>query len=360
MTRPLPHIADMAAYAVADLSVPVGKTLVSLSQNESLRAPSPLAIKAASDAMANAHLYPEMDWSNLRTALADFHGIAHDSIVCGNGSLDLIASLARCYCDAQNACLAPAYAYPFFKTAAAMAGARMDLAPEDGITVSVDALLGAVRPDTRIVFVANPGNPTGTRISRAELLRLRAGLGDDILLVIDEAYGEFADDLGERCFDMVDHGNTVVLRTFSKAYGLAGMRIGWGCFPRDVAQGLRKTLNPNNLSIAGEAAAVAALKDHAYMRETCAQTAALKTKFSERLRDVGYDVSESCTNFILLRFAATTEATRVHTSLMQEGIFLRPQTGVGLPHCLRLTIPNCAVMKIVTAKLEHLIKGETP
>ena len=147
-------------------------------------------------------LYPDPDWTDLRHTLADLHRINANGILCGSGSLDLIGCLARVFAGPDRAVLAPAHAYPFFRTAAQVANARFDTAEETDAVVSVDALLGAVQSDTGIIFVANPGNPTGTRIPKSEILRLRQGLQPDILLVVDEAYGEFADHLDERCFDL--------------------------------------------------------------------------------------------------------------------------------------------------------------
>ncbi|HCE72922.1 MAG TPA: aminotransferase class I/II, partial [Ruegeria sp.] len=273
MIRPARHIAAMSPYALAQLKAPAGKRLISLSQNESLRPPSRRAIEAAARAGDAGHLYPDPDWSALRAALSGLHGIPVEGILCGNGSMELIACLAQAFADERNAILAPAHGYPFFRSAAQMARARFDLAAERDRHVCVDAMLAAVQPDTRIVFVANPGNPTGTRIPRHELVRLREGLPDDTLLVIDEAYGEFADHLGEAMFDLVGRCDTVVLRTFSKAYGLAGMRVGWGLFPPEIARELRKVMNPNNIAVAGQLAATAALADQDYMVETCRQTA---------------------------------------------------------------------------------------
>ena len=258
MIRPTPHVAAMSPYALAELNAPAGKRLISLSQNESLRQPSPLVSDVLVSAMTNAHLYPDPEWTELRNALAALHGTPASCILCGNGSMELIACLTQSYCDEESAVLAPAHAYPFFRTAAGLARARYDTAPEVGVTASVDALLAAVQPDTRIVFIANPGNPTGTRIPRAELDRLREGLRGDILLVIDEAYGEFADHLGESLFDLVRRGDTVILRTFSKAYGVAGIRVGWGLFPENIASEVRKVMNPNKISVAGQAAAAKA------------------------------------------------------------------------------------------------------
>lgn len=338
MITPAPHIAAMSPYALADLRAPQGKQLVSLSQNESLRPPCPAAVSAAAKAMQAAHLYPDPDWQDLRLALSEVHGIAVEGILCGNGSMELIACLTQAFCDENSAVLAPVHAYPFFKTATHLARARYDTAPEVAGRVCVDHLLAAVQPDTRIVFVANPGNPTGTRLANTELRRLRDGLRGDILLVIDEAYGEFADHMDGPVFDLVARGDTVILRTLSKAYGLAGLRVGWGLFPAAVATQVRKVMNPNTISVPGQAAAVAAVMDQPYMRETCALTAHLRDTQIERLRAVGFDVPESFTNFALIRLATPDTAQSADRALRAEGVFLRAQGGAGLPDCLRMTI----------------------
>jgi histidinol-phosphate/aromatic aminotransferase/cobyric acid decarboxylase-like protein len=239
-----------------------------------------------------------------------------------------------------------------------LARARFDTAPEDEGRVSIDALLQGVRPDTGIVFVANPGNPTGTRISRDELLRLRNGLRNDILLVIDEAYGEFADHLDEPMFDLAESGDTVTLRTFSKAYGLAGMRVGWGVFPGEIAEELRKVMNPNNISVAGQAAATAALADQDYMVETCRRTAVLRDGLQRRLQLAGYDVSESFTNFVLIRMGSPDTARRADEALRAEGVFLRPQGGVGLADCLRVTIGAAENIDLAAGLLERWAEKE--
>lgn len=353
MTQPRPHIASMAAYALARTEVPDGKPLVSLSQNESLRGPSPKAVDAASKAACAAAFYPDPDWSGLRQALAAHHRIDAEAILCGNGSLDLIGSLARVYASPARAVLAPAHAYPFFKTASQMADARFDTAPERDARVDVNALLSAVRPDTGLVFIANPGNPTGTRIPKADLIALREGLRGDILLVIDEAYGEFADHLHERCFDMVAGGNTVILRTFSKAYGLAGFRAGWGYFPAAIAAELRKVMNPNNLSGAAQAAAIAAIEDQAYMAETCRLTAKHRDRAVDLLQGAGFKTLPSFTNFILIDLHTSKAVQSVDAALRAEGIVLRPQGGAGLPQMLRMTVgpenAMCAAIDILTA-----------
>ena len=357
MIRPTPHVVAMSPYSLAELNAPAGKRLISLSQNESLRRPSPQVDDAVANAVANAHLYPDPEWAGLRNELAALHRIRASAILCGNGSMELIACLTQTYCDEQGAVLAPAHAYPFFLTATELTRARYDAAPEEGVTASVDALLAAVQPDTRIVFIANPGNPTGTRIPRAELVRLREGLRGDILLVVDEAYGEFADHLGEPVFDLVGRGDTVILRTFSKAYGLAGMRVGWGLFPESIAGEVRKVMNPNNISAAGQAAAAAALSDQAYMRETCAITARLRDGFLHRLREAGFDVAESFTNFALIRFDDARAAQQADAALRAEGVVTRAQSGAGLSDCLRVTVGTAEELNFAASLLEHWAMG---
>jgi histidinol-phosphate aminotransferase len=358
MIPALDHIAAMAPYALARMVPPLGKPLISLAQNESLRTPSP----AVDDALHALDLaaYPDPDWIHLREGLADLHGLDPQTILCGAGSLDLIGCLARAYAGPGRAVLMPAHAYPFFGTAAQMANARLDTAPEDRLTVSVDALLDATRPDTAIVFVANPGNPTGTRIPASEIRRLRDGLRPDILLILDEAYGEFADPLGERLFDLAERGDTVVLRTFSKAYGLAGARVGWGTCPRPVIAELRKVMNPNNIPAASQAAALAALTDQPYMRATCALIEATRARAAHRLRAAGIATADSFANFLLLDLATPEAARSADAALRAEGIFLRPQSGAGLPQALRMTIGPPDHVDLAVAALETWARETRP
>lgn len=358
MTVPAPHVLRMAPYALADTGGPDGVRPVSLAQNESLRPPSPRATEAAAAALSGARLYPDPGCRALRAGLAELHGIPAEGIVCGAGSLDLIAALARVYSGPGRAVLVPSHAYPFFATAAQMAGARLDTGPGTGLTVSVDALVSAVRPDTGLVFVANPANPTGTRIPTAEIARLRDGLRADILLVVDEAYGELAGTGEGSCFDLVRAGNTVVLRTFSKAYGLAGFRVGWGLFPDDVGTQTRKLLNPNNVSSAAQSAALAALGDQDYMHETCRLTARVRDAAAARLRRSGFAVPPSHTNFLLLDLGDADAARSADRALRSDGIHLRAQGGAGLPHALRMTVGPAAAMEAAVGALEAWIGRE--
>jgi histidinol-phosphate aminotransferase len=358
MIKAVPHIATMSPYALAELKAPSGKRFISLSQNESLRPPSPMAVDAAAKALHNGHLYPDPDWCDLRSNLSALHRIPAEQILCGNGSMELIACLTLAFAEEGSGVLAPAHAYPFFRTAARLARARFDTAPETTAGVSVDAMLDALRPDTRLVFIANPGNPTGTRIPRDELLRLREGLPDHVLLVIDEAYGEFADHLGEQMFDLVGRGDTVILRTFSKAYGLAGLRIGWGLVPSAIGAEIRKVMNPNNISAAAQAAAAAAVCDEDHMQETCMMTAQSRDGFITRLRDAGFIVSESFTNFALVRFDSAETAHAIDAWLRSDGVIARPQGGAGLPDSLRITVGTADELDRAAGLMERWAQRE--
>ena len=337
MTHPAEHIARMAPYALSKFDIPKGKRLISLSQNESMRPPSPMIKDAVNRAIHNGALYPDPEWTGLRSALSHVHGIDANSILCGTGSLDLIGCIAHVFAGPTRSVLAPKHAYPFFRSAAKMSGARFDTAPEKNAVVDVDALLQNVKPDTGIMFIANPANPTGTRIPKGELQRLRKNLRDDILLVIDEAYGEFADHLNESTFDMVSE-NTAVLRTLSKAYGMAGYRVGWGVFAPTIRTEVQKVMNPNNISCLSQAAAVAAITDQAYMRVTCERTAELASATRHELSSRGFKVLESFTNFVLIDLKTADHAIAAETMLLSEGVVLRRQAGAVLPHCLRMTL----------------------
>jgi len=346
-----PHILRMSAYALAEMTAPPGKRVISLAQNESLRPASPKALAAGAAALAQAALYPDPEWHALRSGLAATHAVPEAGLLCGAGSLDLIGALARVLCGPDRAMLAPAHAYPFFRTAAQLTAARYDTAPETGCVADVDALLAAVQPDTGLVCLANPGNPTGTWLPRTEVQRLRDGLRDDIVLLVDEAYGEFAPADPACAFELVARGNLAVTRTFSKAYGLAGLRVGWGLFPLHLAAEMRKVLNPNNISAPAQAAAAAALQEQAYLRETVAQTACLRDDVTAALRRAGHRVVESHTNFVLIDFETPDRAKRWDRYLQSEGVFLRAQAGAGLPQMLRMTLGGPADVAVAQALL---------
>ncbi len=354
MIRPVPHVHAMAAYALADLG---GSDTVSLAQNESAFPASPAAIAAGRATMDEVPLYPDPEWAELRAAISHVHGLDPAKILCGAGSMELIGCLIRAFAGPGDRVLGTDYGYAYVASATAQVQADYVKAREVDLTVSVDDILAAVTPQTRIVFVCNPGNPTGTLISNSDILRLRSNLPADVLLVVDQAYAEFADaaqDPGD-IFGLVERGDTVVMRTLSKAYGLAGVRAGWGYFPPEITNELRKLLNPNNISICSQSMAAAAMQDQAHMRETVAQTAEIRDGFAKECRGLGLEVPDSHTNFVLLRFDSPDTARRADTALREAKLLMRGMGGYGLPDCLRATICQPPVMERALSVLKGVL-----
>lgn len=348
-------VARLSPYQLPDLPAEVA----TLALNESFRPPSPAVGRALAGEAARLMLYPDADWQRLASALAAHHGVERGRILVGAGSIELIGVTLRAFAAAGDEVLKTAHGYAFFETAAKMAGARVVAVAEPGRTVSVDALLAGVSPATRVVCLANPGNPTGTHIPNAEIRRLRAGLPSDVLLIIDEAYGEFADAHGDGpLYDLTDQGNTIVLRTFSKAYGLAGARVGWGVFPPAVAAELRKLLTPNNVTSLSQAAALAALGDQSYLHETCRLTRAGLEGFRAAIADLPIGVGPSVTNFLLLDFGDPARAGRANAALGRAGAPMRQMGLYGLGGCLRATCGTPTMMETAARALRVWAKEE--
>ncbi|NOD88087.1 MULTISPECIES: histidinol-phosphate transaminase [unclassified Ruegeria] len=343
MIRAVEHVRLMAAYALADLG---GPETVSLAQNESAFPASPAAVAAGQAALDQMPLYPDPDWPELRAAIAETHGVAAGNILCGAGSMELIGCLIRAFAGPGDRVLGTDYGYAYVASATAQVQADYVKAREVDLTVSVDDILAAITPQTRIAFVCNPGNPTGTLIPNAEIVRLRNALPADVLLVFDQAYAEFADQdqNPDEVFALVDRGDTVVMRTFSKAYGLAGARVGWGLFPDAIAGEVRKLLNPNNVSIPSQAMATAAMRDQDHMLDTVSKTAAIRDQFANGCRALGLTVAPSHTNFVLIRFADVEMAQKADAALRAQGLLMRGMGGYGLGDCLRATICEEPVM----------------
>jgi histidinol-phosphate aminotransferase len=262
MIRPVPTVAAMASYALADLG---GPNTVSLAQNESAFEVSPKAISAAQTVLAQTPLYPDPDWQDLRSAVADVHGLDAASLICGAGSMELIGCLIHTFAGPSDEVLGSQHGYLFVSTARQQARATYVQAPEPELTVPIDAIIARVMARTKIMFVCNPGDPTGTRIKTPEILRLRAAIPSSALLIVDQAYREFDHQDPRPIFDLVSGGNTVVLRSFSQAYGLAAARVGWGYFPVKVTSEVRKLLNSNNIAANSQVMATASMRDQAHM-----------------------------------------------------------------------------------------------
>jgi len=338
--KPRPHVRSLAPFALAERNVAPHLRAIHLAQNENATPPGAAALAAMQAALAGLNRYPEADAATLRAAIAAAENLPADRIVCGAGSMELLALLAQGYLGPDDEVIISEYGYVFFRTVAELVGARFVLAPERNFRADVDAMLARVGPRTRLLFLANPNNPTGSLLSRAELQSLRASLRPDIILVVDAAYAEY---VTERDYEagaaFVDAAaNTVMIRTFSKVHGLAGLRVGWGYFPPAIADVVNRLRHPNNVGSVAIAAAAAAIADRIHVAAVRAANADLRVWFSAELRQIDLAPCDSHGNFVLLPFASSGDAVAAKDFLKSRGILIRPMTVYGLDQCLRITL----------------------
>lgn len=339
---PRPEILEIEPYVGGKSSVEGVERIVKLSANESAFGPSERALEAFRAYSQGLHRYPDGGARRLRSALGARYGLDPERIVCGNGSDELISLIARAYAGAGDEVLVSEHGFLIFSIVAQSVGATPVKAPERALTVDVEAMLSRVSARTRIVFIANPNNPTGSYLSCRELERLRKGLKEEILLAIDAAYCEFVtrSDYAPG-YELVDaYGNVVVLRTFSKIHGLAALRLGWAYCPPDMADVLNRLRAPFNVSGPSQAAGVAALEDVNHTEAAVRHNARWREWLSAKLGDLGLKVHPSVCNFVLVGFPddPRRNAAAADAFLLKRGIIVRPVAKYGLPDCLRITI----------------------
>lgn len=352
---PRPGILDIPPYPIAEPIAAGGPPFIMLASNECAAEPGPMAQEAYRRASAALRPYPDGSAAPLRHAIATTYGLDPARVVCGNGSEELIMLLLLAYAGPGAEVVHTRFGYLLFKTAARIMGAVPVAAEEPGLRVNVDALLAAVTPRTRALFLANPNNPTGFRLPPGEIERLRRGLRDDILLVLDGAYVEYADEPHDAGFRLVDAAdNTVVLRTFSKIHGLAGLRVGWCYGPAGVADALHRVRPPSNLSGPAMQVAAAALGDTAHVDALRRQNVVQRERLADALRRRGFSPYPSSANFVLARLSSAAAASAAYAAFKANRILVRPMTAYDLPDCLRITIGKPGDMDAVIAALERI------
>ncbi|EDQ06913.1 Histidinol-phosphate aminotransferase [Sulfitobacter indolifex] len=335
---PQPGIMEIDLYQGGAAHVAGLDNVVKLSSNENPLGPSPAAIEAYRRASYDLHRYPSSDHRALRGAIAEVLGLDADRIICGAGSDEVIAFLCQAYAGPGNEVVHTEHGFAMYRISALAAGATPVEVRERERVTDVDAILAACTDATRLVFIANPNNPTGTMIGLAEIERLAEGLPPQALLVLDGAYAEYVEgyDGGAEMVDRRD--NVVMTRTFSKLYGLGGLRIGWGYGPAHVIDVLNRVRGPFNLSQAALAAAEAAIRDRAYTDHCRVENARWRTWLADALAEIGVPSDVSCANFVLARFANQAEAEACDDYLKTQGLIVRRVAGYNLPQCLRITV----------------------
>jgi len=339
---PRPGIMDIKPYVGGESAVAGVDRVLKRSSTEGALGPSPKAMAAVAEMTAEMHRYPDGGATHLRKALAARWGLDADRIVCGAGSDELLGLLVKAYAGPGDEVLYSQHGFLMYAIAAKACGAIPVTAPETDLTANVDNLLAAVTPKTKIVFLANPNNPTGTYLPAEEVKRLRAGLRGDILLVIDAAYAEFVSKNDYTPgVELVDSGdNTIMCRTFSKMYALGGMRLGWAYGPANIIDVLNRVRGPFNVSSAALVAGEVALQDTAFADLCKSHNDYWMTWITEELRTLGLILTDSVGNFILVKFPAEQgkNATAADAFLRSRGIIVRAMGGYGLGEWLRISI----------------------
>ncbi|HWA31769.1 MAG TPA: histidinol-phosphate transaminase [Rhizomicrobium sp.] len=356
---PKPGVLEIAPYVGGRAHAPGAVKVFKLSSNESALGPSPLGLEAYREAAAGIDIYPEGSAKILREAIAETYGLNADRIVCGNGSDELLTLLAHAYLHPGDEVIFSAHAFLVYHIATLANSATPVVVPEPKLRVDVDAMLKAVTSRTRLVYLANPNNPTGSYLTSEEVRRLHAGLPSNVILVIDAAYAEYVrkNDYDTGVELVSQFHNVVMTRTFSKIYGLAGLRVGWAFCPPEVADVLNRIRGPFNVSVPAQRAAAAALRDRAHIEASVAHNEKWKDWLVEHIRKLGLRVDDSVGNFVLIHFANPATAKKADEFLTARGIILRPVGAYGLPSCLRLTIGTEEANRETVKALSEFVKS---
>ncbi|GAB4299696.1 MAG: histidinol-phosphate transaminase [Roseovarius sp.] len=355
--RPQPGIMEITPYVGGSASVAGIENAVKLSSNENPHGPSEAAKEAFRKAAFTLHRYPDSEHRALRAAIGEVHGLDPERIICGVGSDEILALICQAYAGPGDEVIHTEHGFALYRLGALANGATPVEVPERERVTDVDAILAACTARTRLVFVANPNNPTGTMVGEAELARLAEGLPPQALLVIDGAYAEYVEGYDGGAALVAARRNVVMTRTFSKLYGLGGLRVGWGYGPAEVIGVLNRIRPPFNLSTPALAAAEAALRDTAWVEKCRAENSRLRAWLAEALAERGVPSDTSTANFILARFASREQAEACDTFLKSQGLIVRRVAGYKLPHCLRITVGDEPACRRVAHAVGRFMEG---
>lgn len=352
--KPKVGIETIHAYVPGKSGAKAAK-VYKLSANESPFGASPAALKALTTTPASSlALYPDGASTALREAIAARFHLKVDCIVCGTGSGEILQLLANAYLNAGDEAIYSQFGFLVYPIAIASNGATAIVAPEHNHVADVGEILSRVTPKTKIVFLANPNNPTGTYLPLNDVKRLHQGLPSHVLLVLDAAYAEFvlANDYESGIALVESSANVVMTRTFSKAFGLAGIRLGWAYCPPQIADILNRIRAPFNVNAAAMASGIAAIKDAEFLDKTVHHNAKWLAWLQSALEKLGLEVTPSVGNFLLVHFNDSEQATKADQFLAHKGIIIRKLDAYGLPKALRITIgsedANLAVAQAMT------------
>ncbi len=358
---PRPGVLDIEAYVPGKSAAPPGVKLVKLSSNETPLGPSPKAVEAFASLAGKLELYPDGSATKLREAIGAKFGLDPARLICGSGSDELLSLITNAYLGPGDEGVYSQHGFLVYPIAIKAAGGRPVAVPEKDLTADVDAMLAAVTPRTKIVYLANPNNPTGTYLPFDEVKRLQAGLPPQVLLVLDAAYAEYVrrNDYASGLELVATCDNVVMTRTFSKIHGLANLRLGWLYGPAHVVDALNRIRGPFNVNGAALEAGVAAIQDDAHVAASIAHNERWLPWLTRELEAIGLTVTPSVGNFLLLHFPAAKGRTAAEADafLTSKGLILRRMDAYGLSGALRLTIGDEAANRAVVAALAAFMKA---
>lgn len=361
--RPQPRagVMKIAPYVPGKSEAHGGERLYKLSSNETPLGASAKAIDAFRQVAGNLELYPDGGSTLLRDAIGSVHGIHPDRILCGAGSDEILSLLAYTYLDNGDEAIYCEHGFLVYPIAINAAGATPVVVKEKNCTADVDAIFAAVTDKTRMVFLANPNNPTGTYLPFSEIRRLHKGLPAHVVLVLDAAYAEYVtvDDYQAGIELVGGAENVVMTRTFSKIYGLANLRIGWCFAPEAIIDAMNRIRGPFNVGGASQAAGIAAIKDQDFVKKAVAHNNEWLPRVTDALTELGLTVTPSVGNFILIHFPDTAGKSAVEADqyLLERGCVLRLVGNYGFPNALRMTIGSQEACEAVIANLAAFLKG---
>jgi histidinol-phosphate aminotransferase len=361
LPQPRPGVFSISPYIPGKSSAPGVAKIFKLSSNETPMGPSPAAMEAYRRVGEHLEDYPDGASTELREAIGHTFGLDPGRIICGAGSDDLLNLLARAYLRDGDESIYSQYGFLVYPIATLGAGAKPVMAMEKNFTTDVDAMLAAVTPNTKLVFLANPNNPTGTYIPFDEVRRLHDGLPAHVVLVLDAAYAEYVErnDYEAGIELVATSENVVMCRTFSKIHGLAGLRLGWMYGPAGIVDAVNRIRGPFNVNAPAIAAGIAAMADTAHQRTARAHNTRWLAWLTDELGKLGLTVTPSVGNFLLIHFPTTPGKTAKEADafLTARGLILRGVAGYGLPDALRMTVGSEeANHLLVTSLAEFLAK----
>jgi len=349
-------IMQITPYKGGDSKLANVDRIIRLASNECPHGASPKAIEAMQKAAVESHRYPDGLAKELRTALAEYYDIKEEQILCGSGSDEILALACNAFISEGDESIYTEHGFLMYRISTLCNGGIPVPVKEINLKADVDAILAAVTSKTKIVFIANPNNPTGSYISKNELHRLHAGLPKDVLLVVDGAYREYVEleDYSDGR-ELVSHGNVLITGTFSKMFGLGGMRVGWGYASPKIIDIMNRVRGPFNVNAMALAGATAALKDIQWQEKIVSENNMLISTLTSAFTEMGITVYPSAGNFLLLDFATKEKAIAVDTYLREKGVIVRQTSSYGLSTCLRMTIGAKDDMEYVVAKVKEAL-----